>query len=281
MARQSGGFHAGRPEAPAPPPPGLAARVAAARAVAEAVTSSRPLDERLAADLTQQRGGLDARDRGLARSIATVSLRRLGTIRKALARRLEKGMPKRGGALEWTLVVAAAQILFLDIARPCGGRPRGQSDARRAGQRPIRRARQRRAARNRPRPRRNSRQFRSPGGRYARLARPALALDLWRERHARHRLSASLGADARPQRQKRPGRLGGAAGRNRPADRLGAPRHPRAHRRARRLCGRPMVGAGRCGGLAGQAPPAGSRHADRRSLRRAGRKSSRTGCGGG
>ena len=115
MARQSGGFHAGRAEAPAPPPPGLAARVSAARAVAEALTSSRPLEERLAADLAQQRGGLDARDRGLARSIATVSLRRLGTIRKALARRLEKGMPKRGGALEWTLVVAAAQILFLDI----------------------------------------------------------------------------------------------------------------------------------------------------------------------
>ena len=115
MARRSGGFHAGRAEAPAPPPPGLAARVFAARAVAEALTSSRPLEERLAADLNQQRGGLDARDRGLARSIATVSLRRLGTIRRALARRLEKGMPKRGGALEWTLVVAAAQILFLDI----------------------------------------------------------------------------------------------------------------------------------------------------------------------
>jgi 16S rRNA (cytosine967-C5)-methyltransferase len=114
LARQSRGFHAGRAETPAPPPPGLAARVVAARAVAEALTASRPLDERLAADLTQPKGALDARDRALARSIATVSLRRLGTIRKALARRLEKGMPKRGGALEWTLVVAAAQLLFLD-----------------------------------------------------------------------------------------------------------------------------------------------------------------------
>ena len=66
------------------------------------------------ADPAQQRGGLDPRDRGLARSIATVALRRLGTIRKALAQRLEKGMPKRGGALEWTLIVATAQILFLD-----------------------------------------------------------------------------------------------------------------------------------------------------------------------
>jgi 16S rRNA (cytosine967-C5)-methyltransferase len=114
LARQSRGFHAGRAETPAPPPPGLAARVVASRAVAEALTASRPLDERLSADLAQSRGALDARDRALARSIATVSLRRLGTIRKALARRLEKGMPKRGGALEWTLIVAAAQILFLD-----------------------------------------------------------------------------------------------------------------------------------------------------------------------
>jgi 16S rRNA (cytosine967-C5)-methyltransferase len=118
LARQSGGFHAGgfarRPETPAPPPPGLAARVAAARAVAEALTLSRPLEERLAADLVHERGGLDPRDRALARSIATVSLRRLGTIRKALARRLEKGMPRRAGAFEWTLIVAAAQILFLD-----------------------------------------------------------------------------------------------------------------------------------------------------------------------
>ncbi len=113
LARQSGGFHGGRPETPAAPPPGLAARVAAARAVAEALTASRPLDERLAAD-PAQRGGLDARDRALARSIATVALRRLGTIRKALTRRLDKGMPKRSGALEWTLIVAAAQILFLD-----------------------------------------------------------------------------------------------------------------------------------------------------------------------
>ena len=88
--------------------------MAAARAVGEALTLSRPLDERLAINSAQQRGGLDARDRALARSIATVALRRLGTIRKALARRLEKGMPRRGGALEWTLIAAAAQILFLD-----------------------------------------------------------------------------------------------------------------------------------------------------------------------
>jgi len=80
------------------------------------LTLARPLDERLAAGLGPRAGGLDARDQALARSIATVALRRLGTIRKALAQRMEKGMPKRGGRLEWTLIVAAAQILFLDTA---------------------------------------------------------------------------------------------------------------------------------------------------------------------
>ena len=75
---------------------------------------ARPLDERLAADLSLRDPRLDPRDRALARSIATAALRRLGTIRKALAQRLEKGFPRRSGTLEWTLVVGAAQLLFLD-----------------------------------------------------------------------------------------------------------------------------------------------------------------------
>jgi 16S rRNA (cytosine967-C5)-methyltransferase len=114
LARQRHGFNGPRPQAPEPPPPGMTARVAAARAVAEAVTHARPLDERFAADLSLRGAGVDPRDAALARSIATVALRRLGTIRKALAERLDKGMPKRSGMLEWTLVVGAAQILFLD-----------------------------------------------------------------------------------------------------------------------------------------------------------------------
>ncbi len=89
--------------------------MAAARAIAEAVTTGRPLEERMAADLSLRDPRLDPRDRALARSIATVALRRLGTIRKALVQKLEKGMPKRSGSLEWTLVVGAAQLLFLDI----------------------------------------------------------------------------------------------------------------------------------------------------------------------
>jgi 16S rRNA (cytosine967-C5)-methyltransferase len=92
----------------------MTARVAAARAVAEAVTHARPLDERFAADLSLRGPGVDPRDAALARSIATVALRRLGTIQKAIAQRLEKGMPKRGGMIEWILIVGAAQILFLD-----------------------------------------------------------------------------------------------------------------------------------------------------------------------
>ena len=80
----------------------------------EAVTQARPLEERLAADLSLRDIRLDPRDPALTRSIATVALRRLGTIRKALAQKLDKGMPKRSGMLEWTLIAGAAQILFLD-----------------------------------------------------------------------------------------------------------------------------------------------------------------------
>ena len=95
--------------------PGLAVRLAAAQAVADVLILARPLEERGGGELESRFAGLDARDRALARSIATVSFRRLGTIRKALGRFLEKGLPKRAGALEWILIVAAAQLLFLDV----------------------------------------------------------------------------------------------------------------------------------------------------------------------
>ena len=96
--------------------PGLAARVAAAQAIADILTSFRSLEERFSAPEFESRfAGLDARDRALARSIATAAFRRLGTIRKAFGLFLRKGLPRRAGALEWILIVAAAQILFLDI----------------------------------------------------------------------------------------------------------------------------------------------------------------------
>ncbi len=112
------GFGARGPRRPPPPQdhaPGLAVRLAAAQAVADVLTFARPLEERGVSEFEGRSAGLDARDRALARSIATVSFRRLGTIRKALGRFLEKGLPKRAGALEWILTVAAAQLLFLDI----------------------------------------------------------------------------------------------------------------------------------------------------------------------
>jgi 16S rRNA (cytosine967-C5)-methyltransferase len=85
--------------------------------VAEVVTKGHPLDERF----TDEAGHpllaeLEPRDRALARSIALVALRRLGSIRKILARFLERGLPRRPGDLEWHLIVGAAQILYLEVA---------------------------------------------------------------------------------------------------------------------------------------------------------------------
>jgi len=99
-----------------PTPAGLQGRLAAAQIVAEVIAGKRSLDDEFTGESFNPRlAGLDVRDRALARSIATVSARRLGTIRAALAARLERGWPKNGGHLEWTLIVAVAQILFLDV----------------------------------------------------------------------------------------------------------------------------------------------------------------------
>ena len=100
-----------------PPPeatPGYVARWVAAQAISDALTYGKPLDDRFPGpDGESAPQILDARDRALARSIATVAMRRLGTIRKGLARFLEKGMPRKAGPLEATLIAASAQVLFL------------------------------------------------------------------------------------------------------------------------------------------------------------------------
>ncbi len=101
--------------APAPPPPGLNARLVAASVLADVAGQGSTLDERLGAETSTRMTDLDPRDRALVRSITTVALRRLGTIRAALARFLDKGLPKKAVAVEWTLVTATAQILFLDV----------------------------------------------------------------------------------------------------------------------------------------------------------------------
>lgn len=101
--------------AAAPPTPGLSARTIAAQILGEILAQGRPLEGRFVGPSAHPRlTELDARDRAFARSITTVSLRRLGTIRHAIAGFLEKGVPRKSGGLELILIIAAAQILFLD-----------------------------------------------------------------------------------------------------------------------------------------------------------------------
>ncbi len=73
----------------------------------------RPLDEMLD-DPKGPLAGLDARDRALARAIAGATLRRLGSLRAALARFLRKP-PDPRGALESILLTGAAQILLMGV----------------------------------------------------------------------------------------------------------------------------------------------------------------------
>ena len=95
--------------------PGLAARVAAAAVLAD-VASGHSLDDMFGAEQVNAKlAGLDPRDRALVRSIATAAMRRLGTLRKAIAKFVERGLPKKSGNLEWILVTGAAQILLLDV----------------------------------------------------------------------------------------------------------------------------------------------------------------------
>lgn len=97
-------------------PPGLAARIAAAAILSDVIERRHSLDECFSAPAALSRlSGLEPRDVALTRSIVTAALRRLGTIRFALARLLTKGLPRQAANLEWILIAAAAQILFLNI----------------------------------------------------------------------------------------------------------------------------------------------------------------------
>lgn len=93
--------------------PGFAARRAACLLVDGVLRRSQPLDEQLDA-AKDPLFGLDQRDRGLARAIAGVSLRRLGSLRHALNALMRKPVEERG-ALDAILLTGAAQILFLDV----------------------------------------------------------------------------------------------------------------------------------------------------------------------
>jgi 16S rRNA (cytosine967-C5)-methyltransferase len=94
--------------------PGLAARRVAANILDGVLRRKRPFDEQLqdkAAELT----ALPDRDRALARALATMALRRLGTLRHLLNSLCERGLPADAPWVETALLVGAAQILWLDV----------------------------------------------------------------------------------------------------------------------------------------------------------------------
>ena len=96
--------------------PGLAARRIVAAVLGDVVQKRLPLDERLDVHLSSDDAGeLAAQDRNLIRAIAITSMRRLGTIRKALRERLKNGLPPGAPKLEPILISGIAQILFLGI----------------------------------------------------------------------------------------------------------------------------------------------------------------------
>jgi 16S rRNA (cytosine967-C5)-methyltransferase len=104
-------------EAEAQKVPGLPARLAAANVICDVVQGGHRLDECFSPLAVPNRiAGIEAHDVALTRSIATVALRRLGVIRRALSLLLEKGLPRQATRVEWLLIAAAAQILFLDAA---------------------------------------------------------------------------------------------------------------------------------------------------------------------
>ncbi|MCX8255701.1 MAG: MFS transporter, partial [Beijerinckiaceae bacterium] len=96
--------------------PGLMVRVAAALILQDIVAKGHTLEDRFSPTAVPGRlQNIDGRDRALARSIVTAALRRLGTLRGAIAKRLETGLPKQAPELEWILIVGAAQIVLLDV----------------------------------------------------------------------------------------------------------------------------------------------------------------------
>ncbi|MHB2168402.1 RsmB/NOP family class I SAM-dependent RNA methyltransferase [Alsobacter sp. R-9] len=110
-----------RPDARPRPPgardtAGMPARRLAAEAFAAVTEDGLALDDTLDRLIASPQGqALEDRDRALARAIATVAVRRFGTIRRALLDRLATGLPEQGGTLPQVLATAAAQLLFMDV----------------------------------------------------------------------------------------------------------------------------------------------------------------------
>src|SRR6476646_10448964 len=97
-------------------PPGFPARRIAAEVLDGVLRRRRPLDEQLD-DRTAHPdvAALADRDRALVRALVTSVLRRLGTLRHLIGRRLARGLPADAPRLETALLIGAAQILWLEV----------------------------------------------------------------------------------------------------------------------------------------------------------------------
>jgi 16S rRNA (cytosine967-C5)-methyltransferase len=106
------------PSAERPTPrPGETVRTVAAALLSAVLDHAKPLDGLLdPATGYRPYRDLPARDRSLARAILGVALRRHGEISAILGRLIEKKPPRRSGLLGRILEIAAAQILFMEVA---------------------------------------------------------------------------------------------------------------------------------------------------------------------
>src|SRR5215831_8701671 len=93
---------------------GLAPRRIAADILDNVLRRRRPLDDELEA-ANAAFTALSERDRALARALVALVLRRLGTLRHVLGGLLSRGCPPDAPRVETTLLIGAAQILWLDV----------------------------------------------------------------------------------------------------------------------------------------------------------------------
>ena len=104
------------PSGPSAGSTGFETRRLAARIIDDVITRRLALDETLEVALTAPDArALDDRDKGLVRAIATTAIRYFGFISKALAARLERGLPRHSGPFEAIMASGIAQILFLEV----------------------------------------------------------------------------------------------------------------------------------------------------------------------
>jgi len=90
---------------------GLASRRAAIAILSVILGEARPFDDALMRDHV---GGLEPRDRAFVTALVQTSLRRKGECEAAVGRFLSKNLPRKSGNAELILLVASAQLLYLE-----------------------------------------------------------------------------------------------------------------------------------------------------------------------